>query len=258
MSHVDMCARSGTPALVGARPEPSICRHAACRTFGAEECWHASRAVARTCSGVRVLCGTPALTPRAGSRGAAVDAVRDYRAPGARHHAGYGVGDAGLAPTIIEWARVPSARRSKAVVAGRIEGRFGMLICSWRSKRYASPEVSGTPGQTQNSLPSGSAIGTNEASAGCPKSIRRAPSASSSVALASTSLTRRSKCTRVLDVFGSGRRCKMTGGCAGLSGSNRPYWSLTPICGSRARRPRSRRAVRCCGRRSRCRRWALP
>jgi hypothetical protein len=258
MSHVDMCARSGTPALVGARPEPSICRHAACRTFGAEECWHASRAVARTCSGVRVLCGTPALTPRAGSRGAAVDAVRDYRAPGARHHAGYGVGDAGLAPTIIEWARVPSARRSKAVVAGRLEGRFGMLICSWRSKRYASPEVSGTPGQTQNSLPSGSAIGTNEASAGCPKSIRRAPSASSSVALASTSLTRRSKCTRVLDVFGSGRRCKMTGGCAGLSGSNRPYWSLTPICGSRARRPRSRRAVRCCGRRSRCRRWALP
>jgi hypothetical protein len=102
---------------------------------------------------VRVLCGTPTLAPR-GQSGAAVDAARDHRAPGPRHHAGYGVGDADLAPTIIEWAQVPSARRSKAVVVGRLEDRSGLLMCSWASKRYVSPEVNGTrPGQTQNSLP---------------------------------------------------------------------------------------------------------
>jgi hypothetical protein len=136
---------------LGRRPAPNR-RYAATPPTGSSVLRNAGTPRGQSHGRVRVLCGTPALAPR-GLSGAAVDATRDHRAPGPRHHAGYGVGDADLAPTIIEWARVPSARRSKVVVVGRVEDHSGMLICSWRSKRYASPEVSGTPGQTQNSLP---------------------------------------------------------------------------------------------------------
>ena len=74
-----------------------ICRHAACRKFGAEECWHTSWAVART---VLVFGFCAELYPCTSRQsGAAVDAARDHRAP-AR----------GITPD-TEWAMPTSCRR---------------------------------------------------------------------------------------------------------------------------------------------------
>ena len=62
---------------------------------------------------------------------------------------------------------------------------------------------SDTPGQTQNSLPSGSAIGTHSRPSPCPTSMRVAPRASKRSTSPRTSKVRKSMWTRVFTVFGS-------------------------------------------------------
>ena len=84
------------------RADPSLCRHAACRTFGTEECWNASRAVARTCSvrSVRnaplALAGSrvPALTPPAiiGRRARGITPDMEWATPTSRRRLSNGHG----------------------------------------------------------------------------------------------------------------------------------------------------------------------